>query len=86
MQLNLNLKSFDELCQKFGWHKIKNDPNWIIYTKKHHETEYFEIQHKNKYTSVCIPIKEIPFQYKTQFFNQQKAVEYIEERFTDFNS
>ena len=87
MQLNLNLKSLDELCQKFGWHKIKSDPTWVIYTKKYNETEYFEIQQQySSRISVSIPMKNIPFQYKKQFFNETTALEYMEERFKEFNS
>ena len=85
--ISLKLNEFNTLCSTYGWHKIKSDPTWVVYTKKYNETEYFEIQQQHtNLISVSIPMKNIPFQYKKQFFNETTALEYIEERFKDFNS
>jgi hypothetical protein len=85
--MQLKLENFDNLCTTYGWHKIKSDPTWVVYTKKHNETEYFEIQQQySNRISVSIPMKNIPFQYKKQFFNETTALEYMEERFKEFNS
>jgi hypothetical protein len=84
MQLNLNLKSLDELCQKFGWHKIKSDPTRVIYTKKYNETEFFEIKEDKNSIYVSIPLKNSAYQYKKKFANYSQAYEYVEERFKEF--
>jgi len=74
----------DELFRENGWHIIKNDPNWIAYTKQGYETEYVEIKIGNDNIVVSIPIKNSPFQYKTSFTNYFLASEYIEARFKEF--
>jgi hypothetical protein len=95
MQLHQNIvgnseiknKGFFTLYSLFkenGWHMTKNEMNWIFFTKKGFETEYFEIKIDISKIYVSIPIKNSIFQYSTSFKDYYSAVEYIEERFTDF--
>lgn len=82
--LNKGFLILDELFQKHGWHLIKNEMNWICYTKVGQETDLFDIKIGQKIIQVSIPIKNSPFQYHTSFTDYFQASEYIEERFFDF--
>jgi hypothetical protein len=82
--LNKGFLILDELFQKHGWHLIKNEMNWICYTKVGQETDLFDIKISQKIIQVSIPIKNSPFQYHTSFTDYFQASEYIEERFFDF--
>lgn len=82
-------KGFSPLCSMFkenGWHMTKNEMDWICFTKKGYETEYFEIKLDSTTIYVSIPIKNSIYQYTTSFKDYYNAVEYIESRFTDFTS
>ncbi len=63
---------------------IKNDFNWISYTRFGNETDLFDIRVDQKSIHVSIPIKNSPFQYVTNFKDYFQASEYIESRFMDF--
>jgi hypothetical protein len=82
--LNKGFLILDELFQKHGWHLIKNEMNWICYTKVGQESDLFDIKISQKIIQVSIPIKNSPFQYHTSFTDYFQASEYIEERFFDF--
>lgn len=82
--LNKGFLILDELFQKHGWQLIKNEMNWICYTKVGQETDLFDIKISQKIIQVSIPIKNSPFQYHTSFTDYFQASEYIEERFFDF--
>jgi hypothetical protein len=74
----------DTLFRENGWHMIKNEANWIAYTKQGYETEYIEIKIGLDNIVVSIPIKNSPFQFKTSFTNYFLASEYLEARFKEF--
>jgi len=87
--LNCELKNkgfvlLDALFKKHQWHLIKNEFNWIIYSKFGHETEFFEIKLDATTVYVSIPIKNSQFQYRTTFKDYFQASEYVEERFIEF--
>ena len=87
--LNTELKNkgfvfLDTLLNENGWKLIKNELNWICYTKFGHETELFDIKIDQKTIHVSIPIKNSPFQFVTTFKEYFQASEYIEARFFDF--
>ena len=73
----------DEMFKLHGWHKSKNEMNWIIYTKAGFETEFFEIKVDQTMICVCVPLKNSIFQYTTSFKDYFTASEYIENRFKD---
>ena len=74
----------DTLFRENGWHMIKNETNWMAYTKQGNETEYVEIKIGLDNIIVSVPIKNSPFQYKTTFTNYFLASEYLEARFKEF--
>lgn len=76
----------DEIFKKHGWHMIKNEVNWVSYTKFGNETDLFDIKINQKSIYVSIPIKNSPFQFVTSFTDYYRATEYIETRFLDFIS
>ena len=76
----------DEIFKKHGWHMIKNEINWLCYTKLSHETEVFDIKIFKKEIRVSIPIKNSPYQYVSLFNSYFEASEYVETRLLDFIS
>jgi hypothetical protein len=74
----------DTLFTENGWHIIKNEENWLVYTKPGFETEYVEIKIGIGSISVSVPVKNSPFQFKTSFSNYFQASEYVESRFNEF--
>jgi hypothetical protein len=84
---NLKNKGFyflETLFYQNGWHLIKNEINWICFTKPGFETEYFEIKIDSDKIFVSIPIKNSIFQYRTSFKDYYTANEYIENRLNEF--
>jgi hypothetical protein len=73
----------DNMFKNNGWKLIKNEMNWICFSKPGFQTEYFEIKIDQSKIFVSIPIKNSMFQYKTSFKDYYSASEYIEERFKD---
>lgn len=87
MNTELKNKGFvflDTIFKEHGWKLIKNELNWICYTKFGHETDIFDIKIDQKTIHVSIPIKNSPFQFVTTFKEYFQASEYIEARFFDF--
>jgi hypothetical protein len=74
----------NNIFKENGWHIIKNELNWICYTKFGNETDIFDIKIAEKNINVAIPIKNSPFQFTTSFKDYYTASEYVEERFFDF--
>lgn len=73
-----------ELFKKCGWHLVKNEMNYILFTSFGNETSYFEIKIDPTSVFVSIPIKNSAFQYKTAFKSYYEASEYIEDRLLDY--
>jgi hypothetical protein len=87
--LNTEIKNkgfalLDQMFKENGWHLVKNEVNYICYTKFGHETDNFQIKVDEKTIFVSIPIKNSPFQYTTSFKDYFQASEYVEARFFDF--
>jgi len=74
-----------ELFTENGWHLVKNDFEWIIYSKPGQETDLFEIRLDKNNIFVSIPIKNSAYQYRTTFNDYFQASEYLENRFKDFS-
>jgi hypothetical protein len=74
----------DEMFQKYGWHKCRNEIDTVSYTKFGKETEYFEVRIDKSKVYVTIPIKNSPYQFTTSFNNYDEANNYIDLRFKDF--
>ena len=81
---NKGFAILDEMFKKHGWYMVKNEMNWISYTKFGHETDLFDIKIDQKSIHVSIPIKNSVYQYITSFKDYFQASEYIEARFFDF--
>ena len=81
---NKGFMFLDSMFRDNGWVAIKNEIDWICYSKPGFETEYFEIKINSSKIYVSIPLRNSIFQYKTSFKNYFTASEYIEERFKDF--
>lgn len=82
--LNKGFALLDNLFKKHGWRLVKNELNWIHYTKFGDETSYFDIKILIDKILVSIPVKNSPFQYNTSFKNYYDASEYIEQRLLDY--
>lgn len=87
--LNTEIKNkgfalLDQMFKENGWYLVKNESNYICYTKLGHETDVFEIKIHAKNINISIPIKNSPFQFNTSFNDYFQASEYVEARFYDF--
>ena len=71
----------DEMFTANGWHKTKNDINWMCYTKTGNETEFYDIKIDRNKIYVSVPMKNSIFQYTTSFKDYFTATEYIENKF-----
>lgn len=76
----------DLMFKENGWITIKNEVDWVCFSKPGFETEYFEIKIDSSKIYVSIPLRNSIFQYKTSFKDYFTASEYIEERFNEFIS
>ena len=74
----------DSMFKEHGWHIVKNEMNWICYTKVGNETDIFDIKIDPKLVHVSIPIRNSTFQYNCSFTDYFQASEYIEARFFDY--
>lgn len=68
----------DELFKEKGWKMIKNEMNWICYTKFGNETDVFDIKIDPTKIHVSVPLKNSPFNFVTSFTDYFNASEYIE--------
>lgn len=83
---NRGFADLDALFAQNGWHKVKNEPDHIIFTKFGHETDQFEIRLDRTEVHVIVPIKSSIFAYTTSFKNYFEASDYVEGRFNEFLS
>lgn len=87
--LNSDIKNkgfaiIDEVFKKNGWYLVKNEMNWISYTKSSDETSCFDIKIYSDKIVVGIPIKNSAYQFVTSFKGYYETSEYIEQRFYDY--
>jgi len=81
---NIGFSILDATFIQHGWHRIKNEMDYICYTKKGFETDIFEIKIAPKTIHVGIPIHNSPFQFNTTFHSYFQASEYMETRFIEY--
>ena len=81
---NKGFAILDGIFKQNGWHLIKNQQNWICYTKFGDETTMFDIKILPDKICTSIPIKNSPYQYNTNFNSYFNASEYIEQRLYDY--
>ena len=87
MKTEIKNKGFallDKIFKENGWNLVKNEMNFICYTKFGYETDIFEIKIDAKNINVGVPIKNSPFQFNTSFKDYFQASEYVEARFLNF--
>lgn len=85
--IEINNKGFlllDSVFKNNGWHIVKNDMNWISYTKFGDETSFFDIKITPDKIIVSVPLKNSIYQYTTSFKSYYQASEYIEYQFFEF--
>jgi len=81
---NKGFALLDTMFKENGWHMVKNEMNWMSYTKLSNETDLFDIKIDQKSIRVSVPIKNSPYQFITTFKDYFQASEYVEARFFDF--
>lgn len=81
---NIGFAILDEKFKQNGWSLIKNEINWISYTKFGDETSYFDIKILTDKIKVSVPIKNSYYQFITSFKNYYEASEFIEEKLFDY--
>jgi hypothetical protein len=81
---NKGFAILDSIFKQHQWHLVKNEINWISYSKFSHETTSFDIKILPDKILVSIPIKNSSYQYVTSFKGYYEASEYIEQRFFDY--
>jgi hypothetical protein len=74
----------DELFKNHGWHLVKNENNWISYTKIGDETSFFDLKISSDSIIVSVPVKNSIYQFITTFKSYYEASEYVEQRFYDY--
>ena len=87
LQSDVKNKGFailDSTFKQNGWHLIKNEMNWITYTKLGDETSYFDIKISQDNIVTSIPIKNSRYQFVTSFKSYYEASEFIEQKLFDY--
>lgn len=82
---NKGFAILDTIFRKNGWHLVKNEINWIYYTKFGDETSFFDIKILPDKIIASVPIKNSSYQYTTMFKSYYDASEYIEQKIYDYN-
>lgn len=83
---NKGFAILDLVFKKHGWHLIKNEMNWLYYSKFGDETSYFDIKILPDKIITCVPIKNSSYQYTTSFKSYYDASEYMEQKLYDYIS
>jgi hypothetical protein len=81
---NKGFAILDDTFKQRGWHLIKNEPNWICYSRLTDETTSFDIKILQDKIVVSVPLKNSSYQYVTSFKGYYEASEYIEQRLFDY--
>jgi hypothetical protein len=82
--VNKGFVFLDTIFKERGWHLIKNEPNWISYSKFSDETTFFDIKILPNKIVVSVPLKKSSYQYVTSFNCYYEASEYVEQRLLDY--
>jgi len=78
--LNKGFILLDSIFKEHNWNLIKNEMNWIQYTKFGQETNIFDIRIQKDIIIVSVPLKNSTYNYVTRFDNYFLASEYLEAR------
>ena len=81
---NHGFSVLNSMFMEHGWKLIKNEFEWVAYTKVGNETDVFQLMVEKDVIIVSIPVKNSPYQYRTIFNTYWEAVEYVEKRFIEF--
>jgi len=81
---NKGFADLDAVFTKNGWHKVKNEPDHIIFTKFGRESDRFELSLDKTIVHVVVPLNNSSFAYATSFKSYFEALEYVEKRFNEF--
>jgi hypothetical protein len=87
--INSNIKNkgfaiLDTAFKERGWILVKNEFNWINYTKFGDETSCFDIKISNDKIIVSVPLKNSIYQFVTTFTSYYEASEYIEQKLIEY--
>jgi len=82
--MNKGFAILDDTFKQRGWHLIKNEPNWICYSRFSDETTTFDIKILQDKIVVSVPLKNSSYQYVTSFKGYYEASEYVEQRLFDY--
>lgn len=82
--VNKGFAILDVTFKQKGWHLIKNEPNWICYSKFSDESSYFDIRIIPDKIIVSVPMKNSSYQYVTTFKGYYEASEYLEQKLRDY--
>ena len=82
---NKGFAILDTVFKQYGWLLVKNEINWINYTKFGDETSCFDIKITNDKIIVSVPLKKSIYQYVTTFKSYYEASEYIEQKLIEYN-
>jgi hypothetical protein len=89
LENNVKNKSFlilHSLFKEKGWYLIKNEMNWLSYTKFGDETSFFELKVLPANIIVSTPIKNSKYQFINSFNSFFEACEFIERKLIDYNN
>lgn len=81
---NHGFSVINNMFMENGWKLVRNELEWVTYTKTGQETDVFDLMVEKDKIVVTVPIKNSPYQYRTIFKTYWEAVEYVEKRFHDF--
>ena len=85
----INNKGFsilDSIFKQYQWHLVKNDLNFISYTKIGDETNHFDFKILKDKIVVSVPIKNSPYQFVTNFKSYFEASEFAEQKLIDYSN
>ena len=82
--VNKGFAILDGTFKERGWHLIKNEANWISYSRFSDETTSFDIKILQDKIVVSVPLKNSSYQYVTSFKGYYEASEYVEQRLIDY--
>lgn len=85
----INNKGFsilDSIFKQYQWHLVKNDLNFISYTKFGDETNHFDFKILKDKIVVSVPIKNSPYQFVTNFKSYFEASEFAEQKLIDYSN
>ena len=85
----INNKGFsilDSIFKQYQWQLVKNDLNFISYTKVGDETNHFDFKILKDKIVVSVPIKNSSYQFVTNFKSYFEASEFAEQKLIDYSN